>query len=343
MGLRSLDDPLEYYFGKEMGQKTILIMMVLFVYGSGMAPLTSYFTLFIFGFLTIGFRHQFFYVYPIANDSGGDLWIRFIRLSIICMILAELFLMLILFIKEAFIAGVMLVPLLIGTILFDVYFKRRHYAITACLPLGDCAIADRKNEGPSREWLMNAYLQPELKDRVKYPDNYGEGDGDGRADEEEDATEKAHSYKEKGNAHMSNNEYELALHNYTQAIETEPNGPNSHIYYANRAAAYIRVGELSSAADDCHMAILLDDGYVVAYTRLGLALFFQGSYDAAVGAYEKSLDLDPENETSFNYLIKAKERIAKARQDENEFEIQVPWPGTPLKTDSFDPSISVNH
>ena len=103
------------------------------------------------------------------------------------------------------------------------------------------------------------------------------------------------------------------------------------------------MGELSSAADDCHMAILLDDGYVVAYTRLGLALFFQGSYDAAVGAYEKSLDLDPENETAFNYLIKAKERIAKARQDENEFEIQAPWPGTPLKTDSFDPSISVNH
>lgn len=33
MGLRSLDDPLEYMFGKELGVKTILIKMTLFVYG----------------------------------------------------------------------------------------------------------------------------------------------------------------------------------------------------------------------------------------------------------------------------------------------------------------------
>ncbi len=33
MGLRSLDDPLEYYFGRELGSKIILLQMVLYVYG----------------------------------------------------------------------------------------------------------------------------------------------------------------------------------------------------------------------------------------------------------------------------------------------------------------------
>ena len=69
MGLRSLNDPLEYYFGRELGSKTILAMMTLYVYGSGMAPITSYFTLIVFGFLAIGFRHQFIYIYPIGNVS----------------------------------------------------------------------------------------------------------------------------------------------------------------------------------------------------------------------------------------------------------------------------------
>ena len=44
MGIRALSDPLEYYFGRELGAKTILLMMVLYVY-SCMAPITSYFTL----------------------------------------------------------------------------------------------------------------------------------------------------------------------------------------------------------------------------------------------------------------------------------------------------------
>ena len=47
IGLRSLDDPLEYYFGRELGSKIILALMVLYVYGAGMAPITCYFTLLI--------------------------------------------------------------------------------------------------------------------------------------------------------------------------------------------------------------------------------------------------------------------------------------------------------
>ena len=63
LGLRSLNDPQEYYFGQEMGSKIILIFMVLFVYGC-MSPLTCYFTLLVFIILAVSFRNQFIYIYP---------------------------------------------------------------------------------------------------------------------------------------------------------------------------------------------------------------------------------------------------------------------------------------
>lgn len=63
----------QFPFGTELGGKTILALMVLYnVYGL-MSPITAYFTLLIFGALAIGFRNQFIYIYPLRNDSGGEL------------------------------------------------------------------------------------------------------------------------------------------------------------------------------------------------------------------------------------------------------------------------------
>ena len=52
------------------------------------------------------------------------------------------------------------------TILFNLYYKRRHYTVTRYLPLGDCAVVDGENEsnGMTKDWLKNAYLQPALKE-----------------------------------------------------------------------------------------------------------------------------------------------------------------------------------
>lgn len=61
LGIRDIADPLEYYFGRELGSKTILLMMVLYVYGC-MSPITAYFTLGIFLLIAMGFRNQFIYV-----------------------------------------------------------------------------------------------------------------------------------------------------------------------------------------------------------------------------------------------------------------------------------------
>lgn len=172
MGLRALDDPLEYFFGRELGSKIILLQMVLYVYGC-MSPITCWFTLPLFGLLAIGFRHQFIYIYPIANDSGGKLWINFTRLSIICMIVSEVVLFAVLLLKEAFVPAILLLPLVVVSIIFDIYLKRRHYFTTHYLPMGECSTVDQQaeNEGISSDWLKKSYLQPSLKSRSTIPEN----------------------------------------------------------------------------------------------------------------------------------------------------------------------------
>ena len=177
LGIRDIADPLEYYFGRELGMKTTLTMMVLFVYGC-MSPITAYFTLGIFLLIAMGFRNQFIYVYPIANDSGGKLWLNFTLISITCMILAEIVLCAVLFLKGGVVSGPLMVPLIVITILFDIYFKKRHYMVTNFLPLGDAAAQDKENrdEGMTYEWLEDAYLQPAMAKRFDFPDNYGRVD-----------------------------------------------------------------------------------------------------------------------------------------------------------------------
>ena len=177
LGIRDIADPLEYYFGRELGMKTTLTMMVLYVYGC-MSPITAYFTLGIFLLIAMGFRNQFIYVYPIANDSGGKLWLNFTKLSIACMILAEIVLCAVLFLKGGVVSGPLMVPLIVITILFNIYFKKRHYMVTNFLPLGDAAAQDKENrdEGMTYEWLEDAYLQPAMAKRFDFPDNYGRVD-----------------------------------------------------------------------------------------------------------------------------------------------------------------------
>mmetsp|Transcript_29069 Transcript_29069/g.50173 ORF Transcript_29069/g.50173 Transcript_29069/m.50173 type:complete len:1011 (-) Transcript_29069:114-3146(-) len=363
LGLRSLDDPLEYYFGRELGTKIVLLQMVLFVYGC-MAPITSYFTLLIYGLLVIGYRHQFIYIYPISggndsggkpypigNDSGGKLWINFQRLTIACAIVSEIVLCAVLLLKETFIAAVLMIPLIVITILFDLYFKRRHYSITSYLPLGDCAAVDRENEseGMTHEWLNDAYLQPALKERVAFPKKCPEIVSMAGQREEptswEDETAVADDHKENGNSSMSNKEYKLALQQYNQAIAVSPSGPNTYIYYSNRAAAFCYLGEYDAAVDDCRKSIQLNPTYEKAHTRLGLSLFFQRDYEGAIDAYEQSLDLDPTNEACFNYMVKAKERLGAQRLEEPIDAESSTVCGSscwgPLgKSQSFDPSIT---
>ena len=144
-------------------------MMVQYVY-SCMSPITSYFTLLVFGMLAIGLRNQFLFIYPVANDSGGKLWKNFQRLSIVCLIVAEIVLF-VLLLSKTYTAAILVLPLITGTIVFNIYFERRHYSVTDHLPIKMCYAVDDKNE-ESTESLKDAYLKPGLKGGPLFPVNY---------------------------------------------------------------------------------------------------------------------------------------------------------------------------
>lgn len=174
MGLQGLGDSPEYFFGLEIGSKIVLLFMVLYVY-SCMSPITSYFTLLVFGFLAIGLRNQFIFIYPVANDSGGKLWLNFQRITVICMLVAEIILLVLIMSKRSTIAAILILPLIIQTFLFKLYLNRRHYSVTRCLPMAMCSLIDgnSENEGVTAS-LKDAYLQPALKGGSAFPENYSE-------------------------------------------------------------------------------------------------------------------------------------------------------------------------
>lgn len=84
---------------------------------------------------------------------------------------------------------------------------------------------------------------------------------------------KAEEVKGEGNKLLLAKDYEGAERCYTEALELSPDGPNSHVYLCNRAAALCYVGRNDDAVVDCQEAIDLNPSYAKAYTRLGYAYF----------------------------------------------------------------------
>ena len=137
--------------------------------------------------------------------------------------------------------------------------------------------------------------------------------------------DEAEVLKSAGNAHMQKKEYEQAVDAYTSALKLCPNGPSSHVYFSNRAAALLSMKSFEEAIRDSERSLALQPDYAKAHARLGLAQFLLGRFDDAVEAYEAALRLDPDNKASRSYLEKARKKLAaqqiveetKAAKDKN--------------------------
>jgi tetratricopeptide (TPR) repeat protein len=124
------------------------------------------------------------------------------------------------------------------------------------------------------------------------------------ADEKE-----AEKYKLKGNACMANRDHESAYEAYSRSIQLNPAGPQSHVYFSNRAAALCYLERYADAEQDSLQSLALVPDYGKAHARLGLSRFFLGDYAGAVSAYTMALEMDPDNAASKSYLAKADAKL----------------------------------
>jgi Flp pilus assembly protein TadD len=69
-----------------------------------------------------------------------------------------------------------------------------------------------------------------------------------------------------GNAAMVNEDFELAIKEFSLSIDLQN---NNAVAYSNRAAAYLKQGQFQLALDDCNHALALDERLELGYYRKG--------------------------------------------------------------------------
>lgn len=157
------------------------------------------------------------------------------------------------------------------------------------------------------EWESSQRQHQQQHQQTANPPQLQQPQDDGRLrlDQQRDAEK----FKAKGNAFMAHREYTLALEAYTSAIKCSPTGPQSHVYYSNRAAALCYLERYGDAIADSEKSLELNPTYGKAHARLGLSRFFLQDYAGAVSAYTAALQHDPDNAASKSYLSKAKAKL----------------------------------
>ncbi|ETO34498.1 small glutamine-rich tetratricopeptide repeat-containing protein [Reticulomyxa filosa] len=113
-----------------------------------------------------------------------------------------------------------------------------------------------------------------------------------------EAKKKAEVYKTEGNQLFASNQHKEAIAKYTSAIECDP---TNAVYFCNRAAAYTHVKK--------HKALKLDNNYVKAYIRLGVAELERGNLEAARDAYQEAAKRTKTSDPSWDTYMERVEYI----------------------------------
>ena len=107
----------------------------------------------------------------------------------------------------------------------------------------------------------------------------------------EEAAAPGAAFKEEGNALFKAGEYLKAAAAYTKAIKAEP---SNHVYYSNRANAFLKLSKAGKALADAEKCLELAPDFVKGYHRKASALHASEKGDEAcevlLSAIEKGLD-----------------------------------------------------
>ncbi|XP_067010003.1 stress-induced-phosphoprotein 1 isoform X2 [Anabrus simplex] len=149
-------------------------------------------------------------------------------------------------------------------------------------------LGDLQNAKTAYEKSMSEYRTPEVKALLS--------DVEKRIKEEERRAYidpvKAEQEKELGNELFKNGNYADAIKHYTEAIKRNPDDPK---YYSNRAACYTKLAAFDLGLKDCEKCVELDPKFIKGWIRKGKILQGMQQHSKAINAYQKALELDPNN------------------------------------------------
>ncbi|RLN69681.1 hypothetical protein BBJ28_00019626 [Nothophytophthora sp. Chile5] len=120
---------------------------------------------------------------------------------------------------------------------------------------------------------------------------------------------KAEEVKARGNAALTSRDYAGAAALYREALQLSPDGPSSHIYHSNLAAALMYLGKYTDVIDHCEQSIALQPSYVKAYSRMGGAQVQLKDYDGAVDSFRRGLEVDSANAACRDGLADAERKL----------------------------------
>lgn len=132
------------------------------------------------------------------------------------------------------------------------------------------------------------------------------------------AIRKSEALKSGGNDHFKAGRWQEAIAAYSECLDLDPTDDNAALaskVYANRAAAYMKLGKASAAFEDCSKCIGLDEGYAKAYIRraqAGVALGDVDHLEGAVRDYNKAKELCGEADGDVQREVAKGLRDAKA-------------------------------
>lgn len=104
--------------------------------------------------------------------------------------------------------------------------------------------------------------------------------------------QKAEEEKELGNQKYKDGDYPAAIKHYSEAILRNPDDPK---YYSNRAACYTKLAAFDLGLKDCEKVVELDPKFIKGWIRKGRILQAMQQQGKALTAYQKALELDPQN------------------------------------------------
>ena len=111
------------------------------------------------------------------------------------------------------------------------------------------------------------------------------------------ATLSAKTYHDLGVKYLEQNEYDLAISEFSKALEIYP---VSAATYNNRGFAYAKKGRYDLAISDFTKALEIEPNGAQAYCNRGTTYVVKGQFDIAILDLNKCLNLDPINAYAYD-------------------------------------------